>query len=50
MEGALSRMSLMKRMTTPMRLPRANSASQIAANKPTGVAMATAMMIITKLP
>src|SRR5271169_6025394 len=50
MDGALSRMSLMKRTTSPKRLPRLYSARNVPARMPVGVPIRVAIRVITTLP
>src|SRR5204863_4697224 len=49
-EGALSRMSLTNRTTSPNRLPRAYSARKVPARMPVGVPTSVAMRVIARLP
>src|SRR6516164_6211512 len=49
-DGALSRMSLMKRTTSPKRLPRLYSARKVPARMPVGVPIRVAIKVITTLP
>src|SRR5438874_7856617 len=49
-EGALNRMSLTNRTTSPNRLPRAYSARKVPARMPVGVPTSVAMRVIAKLP
>ena len=49
-DGALRRMSLTKRTTSPNRLARAYSARNVPARIPVGVAMAVAIPVIITLP
>src|SRR5215813_5376206 len=49
-EGALSRMSLMKRTNSPKRLPRLYSARKVPARMPVGVPIKVAINVITTLP
>src|SRR5271165_1788823 len=50
MDGALSRMSLIKRTTSPKRLPRLYSARKVPARMPVGVPIKVATRVITTLP
>ena len=49
-DGALSRMSLIKRTTSPKRLPRLYSARKVPARMPVGVPIRVAIKVITTLP
>src|SRR5947207_5220850 len=49
-EGALSRMSLTNRTTSPNRLPRAYSARKVPARIPVGVPTMVAISVIARLP
>jgi hypothetical protein len=48
--AALNRMSLMKRTTSPERLPRLYSARKVPARMPVGVPIRVAINVITTLP
>ena len=50
MDGALSKMSLIKRTTSPNRLPRLYSARNVPARMPVGVPINVAMKVIATLP
>ena len=49
-DGALSRMSLMKRIVWPSVLPREYSARYVPAMMPMGVPISVASRVMTKLP
>ena len=49
-DGALSRMSLMKRIVCPSALPREYSASYVPAMMPIGVPISVASSVMMKLP
>jgi hypothetical protein len=49
-EGALNRISLMNRTTSPNRLPRLYSARKVPARMPVGVPIKVAIKVITTLP
>src|SRR5437879_6339413 len=49
-EGALNRMSLINRTTSPKRLPRLYSARKVPARMPVGVPIRVATRVITTLP
>src|SRR5271166_1812028 len=49
-DGALNRMSLIKRTTSPKRLPRLYSARKVPARIPVGVPIKVATKVITTLP
>ncbi len=49
-DGALNRMSLINRTTSPKRLPRLYSARKVPARMPVGVPIRVAIRVITTLP
>ena len=49
-DGALRRMSLTKRTTSPVQCPRAYSARNVPARMPVGVPIAVAIPTISRLP
>ena len=49
-DGALRRMSLTKRTTSPNQLPRAYSARKVPARMPVGVPTRVAISVISRLP